>query len=66
MHTVNLKDVPEQERKSPKGKFGSVSKNISIAPFFPSQPEGEFPPAKLRRTALEAVPHEESKFKRYP
>ncbi|PYI47157.1 MAG: cupin [Verrucomicrobia bacterium] len=31
MHTVNLKDVPEQERKSPKGKFGRVSKNISIA-----------------------------------
>src|SRR5437763_11103026 len=31
MHTVNLKDVPEQKRKSPKGKFGRVSKNISIA-----------------------------------
>src|SRR5438477_9954282 len=31
MHTVNLKDVPEQERKSPKGKFGRVSKSISIA-----------------------------------
>jgi uncharacterized cupin superfamily protein len=28
---VNLKEVPEQERKSPKGKFGRVSKNISIA-----------------------------------
>src|ERR1043165_9519750 len=31
MHKVNLKDVQEQERKSPKGKFGRVSKNISIA-----------------------------------
>ena len=31
MHKVNLKDVPEQERKSPKGKFGRISKNISIA-----------------------------------
>ena len=31
MRKVNLKDIPEQERKSPKGKFGRVSKNISIA-----------------------------------
>ena len=31
MRKVNLKDVPEQERKSPKGKFGRASKNISIA-----------------------------------
>ncbi|SRR6266404_474949 len=31
MRKVNLKDVPEQERKSPKGKFGRVSKNISVA-----------------------------------
>ena len=31
MRKVNLKDVPEQERRSPKGKFGRVSKNISIA-----------------------------------
>src|SRR5256714_13062278 len=31
MHKVNLKDVPEQERKSPKRKFGRASKNISIA-----------------------------------
>jgi uncharacterized cupin superfamily protein len=31
MHKVNLKDLPEQERKSPKGKFGRASKNISIA-----------------------------------
>src|SRR5690348_4138758 len=31
MHKVNLKDIPEQERKSPKGKFGRVSKNISVA-----------------------------------
>jgi uncharacterized cupin superfamily protein len=28
---INLKEVPEQERKSPKGKFGRFSKNISIA-----------------------------------
>jgi uncharacterized cupin superfamily protein len=31
MRKVNLKDVPEQERKSPKGKFRRASKNISIA-----------------------------------
>ena len=31
MRKINLKDVPEQERKSPKGKFGRFSKNISIA-----------------------------------
>jgi hypothetical protein len=31
MRKVNLKDIPEQERKSPKGKFGRASKNISIA-----------------------------------
>src|SRR5207302_11285453 len=31
MRKVNLKDIPEQERKSPKGKFGRFSKNISIA-----------------------------------
>src|SRR5262252_7130307 len=31
MRKINLRDVPEQERKSPKGKFGRVSKNISIA-----------------------------------
>ena len=31
MRKVNLKDVPEQERKSPKGKFGRFMKNISIA-----------------------------------
>jgi len=31
MRKVNLKDVPEQERKSPKGKFGRASKNISVA-----------------------------------
>jgi uncharacterized cupin superfamily protein len=31
MRKVNLKDIPEQERKSPTGKFGRVSKNISIA-----------------------------------
>jgi len=28
---INLKEVPEQERKSSKGKFGRFSKNISIA-----------------------------------
>jgi uncharacterized cupin superfamily protein len=28
---VNLNDVPEQERKSPKGKYGRASKNISVA-----------------------------------
>src|ERR1700688_349834 len=31
MRKVNLKDIPQQERKSPKGNFGRVSKNISIA-----------------------------------
>src|SRR3982074_240488 len=31
MRKVNLKDVPELERKSPKGKFGRASKNISVA-----------------------------------
>src|SRR5436305_1361620 len=31
MRKINLKDVPEEERKSPKGKFGRITKNISIA-----------------------------------
>ena len=31
MRKVNLKDVPEQEKKSPKGKFGRLTKNISVA-----------------------------------
>src|SRR5438876_8481673 len=31
MRKVNLKDIPEQERKSSKGKFGRASKDISIA-----------------------------------
>ncbi len=31
MRKVNLNDIPEQERRSPKGKFGRASKNISIA-----------------------------------
>ena len=31
MRKVNLRDIPEQERKSPKGKFGRATKNISIA-----------------------------------
>ncbi len=31
MRKVNLKDVPEQERKSPRGKFWRFSKNVSIA-----------------------------------
>ena len=31
MRKVNLKDIAEQERKSPKGKFGRRSKNISVA-----------------------------------
>ena len=30
MRKVNLKDIPERERKSPKGKFARASKNISI------------------------------------
>src|SRR5947207_12138577 len=31
MRKVNLNEIPDQERKSPKGKFGRVSKNISVA-----------------------------------
>src|SRR5438876_10038257 len=31
MRKVNLRDVEEQERQSPKGKFGRASKNISVA-----------------------------------
>jgi len=31
MRKVNLKDVEEQVRQSPKGKFGRRSKNISVA-----------------------------------
>jgi uncharacterized cupin superfamily protein len=31
MRKINLKDVPEAERKSPSGKFLSYSKNVSIA-----------------------------------
>jgi uncharacterized cupin superfamily protein len=31
MRKINLKHVPEQERKSPKGKFGRITKNISVA-----------------------------------
>ena len=31
MRTVNLKDVQEQERKSPKGKFHKFVKDVSIA-----------------------------------
>lgn len=31
MRKINIKDVPEQERKSPKGKFGRFTKNISVA-----------------------------------
>ena len=31
MRKVNLKDIPEQERQSPKGKFARMTKNISIA-----------------------------------
>src|SRR5437764_12364093 len=31
MRKVNLKDVPEEERKSPKGKFHKFVKDISIA-----------------------------------
>ena len=31
MRKVNLKDIPEQEKKSPKGKFARMTKNISIA-----------------------------------
>jgi uncharacterized cupin superfamily protein len=31
MRKINLKDVPAQEKKSPKGKFGRLMKNISVA-----------------------------------
>ena len=31
MRKVNLKDIPEQERKSPKGKFHKFVKDISVA-----------------------------------
>jgi uncharacterized cupin superfamily protein len=31
MRKVNLKDIPEKERKSPKGKFHRSMKNISVA-----------------------------------
>ncbi len=31
MRKINLKDVPAQEKKSPKGKFGRKMKNISLA-----------------------------------
>src|ERR1700730_9871701 len=31
MRKVNLKDIKERERQSPKGKFGRRSKDISIA-----------------------------------
>jgi uncharacterized cupin superfamily protein len=31
MRKINVKDVPEQERKSPKGKFGRFTKSISVA-----------------------------------
>src|SRR5213596_1168713 len=31
MRKVNLKEIPEQERQLPKGKFGRMTKNISIA-----------------------------------
>ena len=31
MRKVNLKEVPEQERKSPKGKFHKFVKNVSVA-----------------------------------
>jgi uncharacterized cupin superfamily protein len=31
MRKVNLKDIEEQVRQSPKGKFGRASKNISVA-----------------------------------
>src|SRR5437762_10789545 len=30
MRKVNLKEIPEQERQSPKGKFGRMTKNISV------------------------------------
>ena len=31
MRKVNLKDIPEQERKSPKGMFHKFVKNVSVA-----------------------------------
>lgn len=31
MHKVNLRDVPERVRQSPKGKYGRAAKDISIA-----------------------------------
>ena len=31
MRKVNLKDVPEEERKSPKGKFHRFARNVSVA-----------------------------------
>jgi uncharacterized cupin superfamily protein len=31
MRKANLKDIPEQERNSPKGKFGRFMKNVSVA-----------------------------------
>ena len=31
MRKVNLKDIPEQKRKSPKGKFKRFTKDISVA-----------------------------------
>ena len=31
MRKINVKDVPEQEKESPKGKFRRITKNISIA-----------------------------------
>src|SRR5438874_11089309 len=31
MRKVNRKDVPEQERKSPKGKFHKFVQNVSVA-----------------------------------
>src|SRR6059058_6620553 len=31
MRKVNLKSIPEQERRSPNGKFGRFTKNISVA-----------------------------------
>src|SRR5918996_6100804 len=31
MRKINLKDIPEKERKSPKGKFNRFMKNISVA-----------------------------------
>src|SRR5947199_5971925 len=31
MRKINLKEIEEQERQSPKGKFGRFSKNISVA-----------------------------------